>query len=111
MGALGAVVLYLVMPPGRPVQAGEMIDGAAHKREVQKEFGARLFIAIVFSILCGDWVVDMAPAFLMAHAHPLPFWVAAGAPGWWISRWAALWLYKRQDKDIGEVADEIKSKV
>jgi hypothetical protein len=32
----------------------------------------------------------------------------AGAPGWWISRAAALWFHRRHDKDIEELINEIK---
>ena len=102
-GMAGAAVLYMMMPPERP-------DGTFNRRE----FAARLAVAGLCSLLLGDWVVDVLNGltpWLKAGAHPHPFWVASGAPGWWVSRWVALWIYKRRDKDIGEVADDIKKEV
>lgn len=99
LGMAGAALLYLFMPPERP-------DGSFNRRE----FAARMAVAGFFSLLLGDWFVDvvngLVPA-LKAPAHPAPFWLACGAPGWWVSRAAALWLYKRRDKDVGEIVREI----
>lgn len=103
LGMAGAAVLYLLMPPERP-------DGSFNRRE----FAARLIVAGFCSSLLGDWAVDvvngLAP-WLMAAKHPAPFWLAAGAPGWWVSRAIALWLYNRKGKDIAEIADDIKREV
>jgi len=103
LGMAGAALLYMLMPP-------ERLDGSFNK----KEFAARLAVAGLASLLLGDWVVDvvdgLAP-WLKAAAHPKPFFVAAGAPGWWVSRAVALWIYRRQNKDIAELAREIKNEV
>lgn len=101
LGMAGAVLLYLGAAPERPR------DGAWNKWE----FVTRLAVAGFFSALLGDWAVDlvqgMAP-WLMAAKHPAPFWLAAGAPGWWVSRWAALQLYKWKDKTAFEVVGEVR---
>lgn len=100
LGMAGAAVLYLLMPPERP-------DGTFNRHE----FVARVAVAGMCSLLLGDWVVDVLNGLLpwiKASAHPHPFWVASGAPGWWVSRAVALWLYKRKDKDIGEMVDDVK---
>jgi hypothetical protein len=100
LGMAGAAILYLVMPP-------ERLDGTFSKRE----FAARLAVAGFFSVLLGDWtvaVVDGLVPALKAAAHPAPFWLASGAPGWWVSRAVALWFYKRSDKDLGEMVQDAK---
>jgi hypothetical protein len=95
LGMAGAAILYLFMPPARP-------DGTFSR----KEFAARLAVAGFFSLVAGDWAVDvvegLAP-WLMASKHPAPFWLASGAPGWWVSRAAALWIYQRRDKNLAEL--------
>jgi len=100
IGMAGAAILYMVMPPERP-------DGSFSKRE----FAARLAVAGFFSVVAGDWLVavvnGLAP-WLQAQSHPAPFWLASGAPGWWVSRAAALWLYNRRGKDLGQMVDEVK---
>lgn len=100
LGMVGAAVLYLMMPPERP-------DGTFNRHE----FASRLAVAGLCSMLLGDWAVDvingLAP-WLMAAQHPAPFWLASGAPGWWVSRWVALWIYKRKGKDIGQVVRDAK---
>lgn len=112
LGALGAVLLYLALPPGRPVKDGAELDPVKHTKEAAREFVLRFAFAIVCSILLGDWLVDViqgiAP-WLLAAKHPHPFYVAAGAPGWWVTRAVALWFYKRQDKDIAELAHDAKT--
>ena len=100
LGMAGAAVLYLLMPPERP-------DGTFNRHE----FAGRLAVAGLCSMLLGDWAVDvisgLAP-WLMAAKHPAPFWLAAGAPGWWVSRAAALWLYNRKGKDLGQIVHDAK---
>lgn len=100
LAMIGAAILYMVMPPERP-------DGSFSR----SEFAARLAVAVFFSLLLGDWVVSvihgLAP-WLMAEKHPAPFWVASGAPGWWVSRSAALWIYNRRSKDIGELVNDAR---
>lgn len=101
LGMAGAVLLYVGATPARPK------DGSFNKTE----FLTRLAVAGFASALCGDWAVDVvnniAPV-LMASKHPAPFWLAAGAPGWWVSRWVALWLYKQQDKDAAQVLKKVR---
>ena len=111
LGGLGAALLYLAAPPGRPVKGDAPIDPVKHTKDMQREFVIRLGIAVVFSVLFGDYVVDLVQLHFpgaLAKDHPHPFYVAAGAPGWWITRGAALWLYKRQDQDLGETIKELK---
>lgn len=100
LGMAGAAILYMLMPPERP-------DGTFNN----KEFAARLAVAGFFSALLGDWVVSVVDALvpaLQAGAHPAPFWLMAGAPGWWISRAAALYIYRQRDRDISQVVHDIK---
>ncbi len=101
-GMLGAVILYAVAPPLNK-------DGTWNRRE----FIARLLVAGLFSNFFGDWSVDIIAHFAeWAHPekHRAAVYLITGAPGWWISRWIALALRRRQDKDIVEVADELKGK-
>ncbi len=100
LGMIGAALLYLALPPRKP-------DGSFD----EKEFVARLACAGVFSILFGDWTLQLlvtyAPA-LHAEAHAKAVDLMTGAPGWWISRAIALWFQKRRDKDIAELGKEAK---
>lgn len=101
-GMLGAVLLYAVMPPVNK-------DGTFNRRE----FVARLLSAAVFSVFFGDWSVDIVNHFaewLHVDKHRAAVYLLTGAPGWWVSRWAALWLRRRQNKDLGQVAGELKKK-
>lgn len=103
LGMAGAAVLYLLMPPERP-------DGTFNR----KEFAARVAVAGMCSLLLGDWIIDVLNGllpWLKAEAHPHPFWVAAGAPGWYVSRAVALWLYKRRAMDIGELVHDAKNEL
>jgi hypothetical protein len=76
-----------------------------------REIGARVFLAGISSTFGGDWVVDvvqgLAP-WTMAAKHPAPFLMLTGALGWYVGRAVALWLYKRQDKDAGELVKEAR---
>ena len=100
LGMAGAAVLYLLMPPERP-------DGTFSRNE----FAGRLTVAGLCSILLGDWAVDvvngLAP-WLFAAKHPAPFWLACGAPGWWVSRAIALWIYRRRGEDIGQMIKDAR---
>jgi hypothetical protein len=101
MGMIGAAMLYAAMPP---VNA----DGTFNKRE----FVVRLACAGVFSAVFGQWAVDMLmqhAASLQADKHSAAVYLLTGAPGWWLSRGAALWLHRRRDKDLGQVYDELKN--
>lgn len=104
-GILGAALLWMVMPPGRP--------GDAHttRKELGREVGVRIVFAGISAAMCGDWVVDMVQSlapFLLAAKHPTPFLIASGALGWYAGRAVALWIYRRQDRDAGQLIDEIK---
>jgi hypothetical protein len=100
LGMIGAALLYVVLPPVKK-------DGTFDRHE----FVLRLACAGVFSTVFGDLAVDT----LMHYLPGIPFashkgaiYLLIGAPGWWISRAAALWFQKRQDKDIGEIVREAK---
>ncbi len=100
LGMAGAAILYLVMPPERP-------DGTFSRRE----FAARLAVAGFFSNVFGGWlvaVVDGIVPLAQASAHPAPFYMLVGAPGWWISRAAALWIYNRRSKDLAALINEVR---
>ena len=99
-GMLGAVVLYAVMPPINK-------DGTFNRRE----FVMRLAVAGVFSVFFGDWAVDVLNntlPVLSADKHRAAVYLVTGAPGWWISRWVALYLQNRRDKDPVEIIKEAK---
>ena len=100
MGMIGAAMLYAVMPPLNR-------DGTFNRRE----FIVRLACAGVFSAVFGQWGVDMLMQYaanLQADKHPAAVYLLTGAPGWWVSRAAALWMHRRRDKDAGEIINEIK---
>lgn len=100
LGMLGAVALYIVMPPKRP-------DGSYNERE----FVSRLAIAGLFSCMFGDWVLQLLITYapmLHADSHAKAVDLMTGAPGWWISRAIALWFYRRQDKDLAEVIKDVR---
>lgn len=100
MGMIGAAMLYAVMPP---VNA----DGTFNRRE----FVVRLACAGVVSAVFGQWAVELlishVPS-LQADKHPAAVYLLTGAPGWWATRAAALWLHRRRDKDAGEIVDELR---
>lgn len=102
-GMLGAAILYMVMPPVDK-------DGKFNR----KEFVTRLAVAGLFSIFFGDMLASVLQHFV-PWLEPLKNKSAvdllAGAPGWWVSRAAALWLHNRQDKDLGEIIQEVKKDV
>lgn len=103
LGIVGAALLYMLMPPGRP-------DGqVTTRREMAREIGIRFAFAGITSAAGGDWLIDMlqqlAPS-LLAAKHPTPFLMAAGAVGWYIGRAVALWIYRRQDRDIAQLRSE-----
>jgi hypothetical protein len=101
MGMIGAALLYAVMPPLN-------LDGTFNKRE----FAVRLACAGVGSIFFGDWALQLIMEFaprLHAENHSKAVDLLTGAPFWWVSRGFALYMYKRRDKDIGQVVDELKN--
>lgn len=115
LGMLGAALLYLVLPPGDPLpkQALPKQRAAymARRKRIAREIVLRIGMAGIFSLLLGDWtvaVLDHSLPWLMAGSNPHPFWLACGAPGWWISRWIALWLHRREAEDIAEVISDLK---
>jgi hypothetical protein len=100
MGMIGAAMLYAVMPPLNR-------DGTFNRRE----FAVRLACAGVISAVFGQWAVDLLMLHfptIQADKHPAAVYLLTGAPGWWVSRAAALWLQRRRDKDAGEIFNEIK---
>lgn len=101
MGMIGAALLYAAMPPVNK-------DGTFNRRE----FAVRLACAGVVSAVFGEWAVDMLVHYLptlQADKHHAAVYLLAGAPGWWLSRAAALWLHRRRDKDLGQVVDEFRN--
>jgi hypothetical protein len=105
LGIIGAALLYMLMPPGRPD------DQPTTRREMAREIGVRFTFAGITSAAGGDWVIDMLQQHLpslLAAEHPTPFLMASGAVGWYIGRAVALWIYRRQDRDIAQLRDEIR---
>jgi hypothetical protein len=47
-----------------------------------------------------------APAWMGLIATAVPILAIAGLPGWWVIGAIVLWLEKRKDKDIGELAHD-----
>lgn len=100
LGMLGAAMLYMVLPPVKQ-------DGSFDKRE----FVARLACAGLFSMIFGDWAIQLLDVYLpQLHAvdHTAPIYLMVGAPGWWISRAVALWFQRRREKDIRELVDDAR---
>lgn len=100
IGMVGAAMLYIVLPPLNS-------DGTFNKRE----FVARLACAGVFSCLLGSTVYQLLCAQLptvgaMVNASAVD--LVVGAPAWWVSRAVALWFQRRSDKDIAELARDVK---
>ncbi len=94
-GMIGAAILYLVMPP---VDNQGMFN--------RKEFVLRLIVAGLFSIFFGDMLASAVNHFapwLDVMDNKSAIDLVAGAPGWWVSRAAALWFHRRHDKDIAEI--------
>lgn len=99
-GMLGSAILYLVMPP---------VDRSGKFN--RKEFVIRLAVAGLFSVFFGDMLAAALQHFvpwLEPMNNKSAIDLLAGAPGWWVSRAAALWFHKRHDKDIGEIIKEAK---
>lgn len=102
-GMIGAAILYLVMPP---------VD--SNGKFNRKEFAIRLAVAGLFSIFFGDMLVATIQHFapwLEPLNNKSAVDLLAGAPGWWLSRAAALWFHNRQDKDIAEIIKDVKEDV
>lgn len=100
LGMIGAALLYFVLPPVNPDRTFN-----------QREFVARLACAGIVSMVFGDLAVDI----LMSYLPSIPFdkhrgavYLTVGAPAWWITRAAALWMQKRNGKDLGEVVQEAR---
>lgn len=111
-GLIGAAMLYMLMPPGPPVQAGTVIsDPKAYTWATRKELGIRFGFAFLTSELAGAWFVDFLQAnaaWLQAGKHPLVFIGMMGAGGWYFGRWVALWLHKRQNTGLDQVIKDAK---
>lgn len=99
IGMIGAALLYTALPP---VKADGSFD--------RTEFVIRLAAAGIFSHIFGDWAVDILSDLTWLHAadHKAAVYLVVGAPGWWVTRAVALWLRRRENKDIGEVIKEVK---
>lgn len=108
LGSLAAVMGFLVLPPRDWSEALK-----------------RLFITICFSAMLGpltfylflSYFPDVLPAaqkisaLSPGHVRDVmktPFYVIGGWPGWWVTGWAFRWMEKRKNKDLAEVAKEIK---
>jgi hypothetical protein len=111
-GLIGAAMLYMLMPPGPPVVAGTVIsDPKAYKWATRKELAIRFGFAFLTSELAGEWFVDFVQAnaaWLQAGKHPLVFVGMMGAGGWYVGRWVALWLHKRQNTGLDQVVRDAK---
>lgn len=111
-GLIGAAMLYMLMPPGPPVVAGSIVmDPKAYRWATRKELGIRFAFAFLSSELAGEWFVDFVQAnaaWLQAQNHPTVFIGLMGAGGWYLGRWVALWLHKRQNTGLDEVIKEVK---
>lgn len=100
MGMIGAAMLYAALPPLNK-------DGTFNRRE----FVLRLGCAGVISAVFGEWGVDMLMHHLptlQADKHTAAVYLLTGAPGWWFSRAAALWLHRRRNRDAGQIVDELR---
>lgn len=100
LGMIGAAMLYLALPPLNP-------DGTFNKRE----FVWRLVVAGMFSCFFGDSVIDILSAYfplINISIHTGPIYLMVGAPGWWISRVVALWMYQTKDKSALDIAKDVK---
>lgn len=99
-GMIGAAILYLVMAP---------VDNKG--RFNRKEFVIRLAVAGIFSIFFGDMLASTINHFvpwLDVMDNKSAIDLLAGAPGWWVSRAAALWFHNRHDKDLGQIIKDVK---
>ncbi|WP_194720831.1 hypothetical protein [Noviherbaspirillum malthae] len=106
LGMMGAALLYLVAPPTKA-------DGKFDRRE----FAVRLACAGTASELFGDLAVELLKSWVAMSSwlqginvddHKGAVYLLVGAPAWWITRAAALWLQKRNGKDIAEVVKEVR---
>lgn len=111
-GLIGAGMLYMLMPPGPPVQAGTIVlDAKAYRWAQRKELAIRFAFAFASSELAGEWFVDLVHAnaeWLQAAKHPSVFIGVMGAGGWYFGRWVALWLHKRGNTGLDEIVKEVK---
>ncbi|RJF99006.1 hypothetical protein [Noviherbaspirillum saxi] len=103
LGMIGAALLYFVLPPVKP-------DGTFD----QREFVVRLACAGIASMVFGDLAVDVLVSYLPSvplAENRSAVYLLVGAPAWWVTRAAALWLHKRNGKDIAEAAEEVRKTV
>ena len=102
IGAVGACLLYLALPPVNK-------DGTFN----QREFAYRLSSAGVFSALFGDWAVSLIHSqfpLLRVLEHPAAIYLLVGAPAWWVTRLVATTLRRREGRDIPTIWDEFKKR-
>lgn len=100
IGMIAGALMYAVCPP---------VDKTGKFN--RKEFVTRLAVAGIFSTFFGDLGVETLQHYLPAiqwAKHEGAVYLVVGAPGWWISRAAALYFHNRRDKDIGQIVQEVK---
>lgn len=103
IGAVGACLLYLALPPVNK-------DGTFN----QREFAYRLSSAAVFSSLFGDWAVSLIhfqfPLLRVLEHTESAIYLLVGAPAWWITRLVATTLRRREGRDIPTIWKEFKKR-
>ncbi len=99
---LAAIVVMLMTPP-----------------RSAREWAVGLICTVLGSICGGAYVLihfDLVTRLGTMHDNELFVALAAllglvfacGLPGWAIVRWCFTWMERRKDKDIGEVADDVR---
>lgn len=80
-----------------------------------REWAVALISTVVGSIAGGAAVVQHFGLQAWTHDYiglvgMLGLVFACGLPAWALVRWAFTWMERRKDKDLGEVADELRGK-
>lgn len=100
MGAIGAgLAALIVMCMTRPRNDREWVV-ALVSTVASSLFGGA---ALVRWLDLQHWLDDPIGAVGL-----IGFVFFCGLPGWAIVRWIFNWIQRRQDKDIGEIADEVR---
>lgn len=94
-----------------------------------REFISRLFVTFIGSFTLGPilyfWFMSQFPGVLDLALRELtgvagldagmvkvslsaPFLIAGGLPGWYVLGWAFRWMERRKNRDLAEIASEIK---
>ncbi|MCV2365525.1 hypothetical protein LNV23_18915 [Paucibacter sp. DJ1R-11] len=98
-GASLAAVVVMIMTPPRSV----------------KEWAVGLISTVVCSVAGGAWLLhwlgmdDLAASGPAGLATLFGLCFACGLPGWALVRAIFSWMAKRKDKDIAELAGEVRS--